>query len=149
MTSTSPIHATSIARFGPGGWQGVLITGRSGAGKSDLALRLLLRGWRLVADDYSLVWRSGDRLYARSPATIADRIEVRGVGIVSVPALTLAPLALWVEAADGPVERLPPTQTRCVLDLSLPLVRLVLTHASAPDVVERALSTLSPASPLP
>ena len=63
----------------------------SGAGKSDLALRALQAGWRLVADDYALVWRSGEGLWARAPETIVGRIEARGLGVVPEPALGLRP----------------------------------------------------------
>ena len=46
-----PFHAGLIALYDAGGWKGVLIEGASGSGKSDLALRCLGRGFRLVADD--------------------------------------------------------------------------------------------------
>ncbi|MEG0819600.1 MAG: serine kinase, partial [Brevundimonas sp.] len=50
---TQPLHATAVARYSPAGWRGVLIQGPSGVGKSDLALRLIGQGWRLVADDWT------------------------------------------------------------------------------------------------
>ena len=71
------VHATVIAKWRDGVWRGVLLFGASGAGKSDLALRALEAGWRLVADDYALAWRSGDSLWARAPETIESRIEAR------------------------------------------------------------------------
>lgn len=51
MTQIQPLHATTVARFGPDGWRAVMLLGPSGAGKSDLGLRLIGRGWRLVSDD--------------------------------------------------------------------------------------------------
>ena len=58
-----PLHATAVARHTPTGWRGVLIQGPSGVGKSDLALRLIGQGWRLVADDWTHLWTSDDALY--------------------------------------------------------------------------------------
>jgi serine kinase of HPr protein (carbohydrate metabolism regulator) len=57
------VHATCVAIDG----RGILIRGRSGAGKSDLALRLIDRGARLVSDDYTILAASGGRLRAAAP----------------------------------------------------------------------------------
>ena len=62
----------------------MLITGPSGSGKSDLALRLLDRGFTLVSDDQTIVRRDGDRLIASAPPTIAGKLEIRGIGIVEM-----------------------------------------------------------------
>ncbi|MEG1030073.1 MAG: serine kinase, partial [Brevundimonas sp.] len=80
-----PIHATAVACRTAAGWRGVLIQGPSGVGKSDLALRLIGQGWRLIADDWTHLWASDGALYAATPAVIAGRIEVRGLGIVAAP----------------------------------------------------------------
>ena len=130
----APLHVTSVALWTPTGWRGVLIAGAPGAGKSDLALRLIGRGWRLVADDYAHVFASGGALYACAPVTIAGRIEVRGVGILGARALGLARLALFVELTDGPVERLPEAETRRIEGVALPLVRL---NGFEPSAVEK------------
>ena len=94
--ATQPLHATAVARHTPAGWRGVLIQGPSGVGKSDLALKLIGQGWRLIADDWTHVWASGGALYAAAPATITGKIEVRGLGIVAAPLwpLTLIRLAV-------------------------------------------------------
>jgi hypothetical protein len=96
------VHATVIAKWRNGLWRGVLLFGASGAGKSDLALRALQAGWRLVADDYALAWRSGGSLWARAPETIVDRIEARGLGVVPEPTLGLAQAVLAVKCEPGP-----------------------------------------------
>src|SRR5690606_13470826 len=96
------------------GWRAVLITGPSGAGKSDLTLRLLGRGWRLVADDYAHVTASAGALYAVAPETISGRMEVRGLGVVPACARGLTRLSLAVELIDGPVERLPEPAARTI-----------------------------------
>ena len=98
------VHGTTVALDGAG----VLIRGPSGSGKSDLALRLIDAGARLVADDQTELWRRGEAVLARSPATIAGQIEVRGIGILSLPHLDEVPLRLVVDLiAPDAVERLP------------------------------------------
>src|SRR5438046_8865508 len=87
------LHATAIAIDG----RAVLLRGTSGAGKSDLALRLIDAGARLVADDQSELRRQGERILVRAPATIGGLIEVRGVGIVRLHPLAAAPRALTVD----------------------------------------------------
>src|SRR3546814_19604968 len=64
---------------------GGLILGQSGQGKSDLALRLIDRGARLVADDRCDVWHERGRLWCRPPAPLAGKIDVRGLAIVAPP----------------------------------------------------------------
>jgi hypothetical protein len=147
MTAPSPLHANAVAAFGPEGWRAVLISGDSGAGKSELTLRLLGRGWRLIADDYSLVWASGQRLYAAPPPTIVDRIEARGVGIVRSPALPMARAVLFIEGDSEP-ERLPDPSSRAVDGVELPLLRLDLHAPSAVELVSLAMARLSSASGL-
>ena len=73
------VHATCVDMNGAG----VLIVGRSGSGKSDLALRLIEnKGAVLVADDRTNLIVNGENLVANSPESIQGLIEVRGVGIV-------------------------------------------------------------------
>ena len=64
-------HAGLVALRWRGDWQGVLIEGPPGSGKSDLALRALTEGFRLVADDRVLLWTSGGRLWGRAPDVLA------------------------------------------------------------------------------
>ncbi len=64
---------------------GVLITGESGTGKSELALELLSRGHRLIADDGpEFTQLTPDIVEGRCPPVLADCLEVRGLGIVNV-----------------------------------------------------------------
>lgn len=121
------VHATTVEIGGVG----VLLRGPSGSGKSDLALRLLDAGARLVADDRTLLRREGDRIVASAPATIAGRLEVRGIGIMTVPAVDAAVVGLVVDLVAGPVERLPEPCSVRLLDIDLPLVRLAPFEASA------------------
>ncbi len=67
---------------------GVLLTGESGMGKSELALELLSRNHRLIADDAVDFYRTGpDVLLGRSPSILRDFLEVRGLGILNVRAM--------------------------------------------------------------
>jgi HPr kinase/phosphorylase len=64
---------------------GVLITGESSVGKSELALELITRGHRLVADDAPEFTKSGpDVLDGRSPAVLQGFMEVRGLGVLNI-----------------------------------------------------------------
>ncbi len=143
MTVRQPVHGTVAAHWMTGvGWRAVLIIGAPGAGKSDLALRLIGRGWRLVADDYAHVVASGGALYAVAPDTIAGRMEARGVGVVPACARGLTRLSLAVELTDGPVERLPEPGARTVEGVALPVLRLDGFEASAVEKVAAALARL-------
>jgi hypothetical protein len=130
------LHATCIAIGG----RGVLLTGRSGSGKSDLALRLIDRGARLVADDGVVVTARGDRIVARAGPNIQGQIEVRGIGILTLPDTAEVALALSV-ALDQPVPRMPddPLPTRTIEGLTLPVIALDPFESSAPVKVEQAL----------
>ena len=140
--SPGPLHATCVALFGPRGWTGVLLTGPSGAGKSDLALRLMEGGARLVADDATLVWRDGEALHASCPDTIAGRMEVRGLGILSVPARPVVRLGLAAVCADRPPERMPDPQVWSHAGVGLPSLEIDARAPSAAAVVRHAVQRL-------
>ena len=131
---TNEIHAGCVAIAG----RGVLIAGASGRGKSDLALRLIDRGALLVSDDYTLLRVAGDRLIGSAPATIAGRIEIRGVGIVELPTSREIPIALYVDL-DATPERLPEPGRIEIRGIALPSLALAALEASAPIKLEQAL----------
>ena len=136
--STENVHATTVVSDG----RAVLITGPSGAGKSDLALRLLDRGFRLVSDDQTILRRDGDRLIASAPATIAGKLEVRGIGIVEMETVADAPVALVVELTSE-IERIPDEdQQRQILGVRLPVIGIDAQSASAASKVALALDRL-------
>lgn len=134
------VHATTVALRTAGGWRGALLSGASGAGKSDLALRLLAAGGRLVADDRTLVWSSGGRLWGRAPDSLFGKIEARGLGIVSAPALGPVRLALFVALDGPPAERLPDPAFETLAGIALPRLRLEPYEASAPAKLALALT---------
>src|SRR5437762_4979780 len=100
--SAETVHASTVATDG----RAVVIMGPSGSGKSDLALRLLDRGFTLVSDDQTVVKRDGDRLVASAPPNIAGKLEIRGIGIVEMERTDNVPIALIVELT-GDLQRLP------------------------------------------
>jgi serine kinase of HPr protein (carbohydrate metabolism regulator) len=132
------VHAGLIARRSDGFWRGVLIEGPSGSGKSDLALRALCEGFRLVADDRVVLWTSGGALFGRAPDTLRDALEVRGLDVAPEPALRMAAIALVVRS--GAPERIPRLQATEMLGISVPLVELDLREVSAPAKLGRALA---------
>ena len=122
------LHATAVAIDG----QAVLLRGPSGSGKSDLALRLIDAGARLVADDQSELSRRGDALIVRAPATIAGLLEVRGLGILRLEALAEAPVGLIADLVrPDRIERLPPRRTGAILGITVPLIEVAPFEASA------------------
>jgi HPr kinase/phosphorylase len=122
------IHGSCACRDG----DGVLLIGPSGAGKSDLTLRLLARGFDLVADDRVDI-KDG---MARPVPALAGLLEVRGLGIVRLPYLPAARLALVVQLG-GPAPRLPePTRHD---SLGLPMTQLDAWTVSAPERLMLAL----------
>ncbi len=137
------LHAGLIALRLGGVWRGALLRGEAGAGKSDLMLRALGLGFRLVADDRTLVWSSGGAVYGRAPEQLCGLIELRGLGIVGEPALPLAEVALVVSCgADPVVERMPEPAFETIAGVSIPLLILRVRDASAPAKLGRALNRL-------
>jgi len=126
------VDGTAVALNGAA----LLLTGKSGSGKSDLALRLIDSGAQLIADDRVELVLIDKRLHCRAardmPPAIKGRIEARGIGIIPVPvAEGPAPLHWCVELAREAVERLPAAESRRFLGIDVPLLRLDPFEASA------------------
>lgn len=128
MVRAMQIHASCAARDAAG----VLLTGPAGSGKSDLLLRLLDRGFVLVADDCVQI-QDG---IASPPASLAGLLEVRGLGLLRLPHLPSVRLALAV-VLGRPAERLPAPCRHP--ELGLPLIVLDAFAASAAQLVALAL----------
>jgi serine kinase of HPr protein (carbohydrate metabolism regulator) len=143
------VHGTCVAL----GQRGALLRGPSGSGKSDLALRFLFLARRgptareapaLVADDQVVLTRDGSRVLAAAPDSIGAKLEVRGVGIVGVKALTQCELALVVDLVrPEEIERLPATFRVRLVGVELPLLRLAPFESSAPIKLALAVAHAS------
>jgi serine kinase of HPr protein (carbohydrate metabolism regulator) len=134
------IHATCVELAGAG----VLLRGPSGSGKSDLALRLIDGGARLVADDRTIVLRQGGALFATAPEEIAGRLEVRGIGIVTLASASLSRVLLLCELVGAAeIERLPHPGSTELLGVALPCLRLDPFPASAAAKLRLAVHALA------
>jgi serine kinase of HPr protein (carbohydrate metabolism regulator) len=138
------IHASCIAIDG----LGVLLRGPSGSGKSDLALRLIDGGARLVADDRVVIMPRDGRLFASAPAVLAGKLEIRGLGIETLPATPEAPVALIVDLVDAAaVERLPEPCTETIMNIRVARLAFAAFDASTPAKIRAALRRLDTAQP--
>jgi len=139
------VHATAVAIDG---WA-LVLRGPSGVGKSDLALRLIDGGARLVADDQVELRQTENRVWVRAPAALAGLIEIRGIGILRLSALDEAPLAMAVDLLPShAVERLPERRFEGVLGISIPVIGVSAFEVSAAAKIRLALRVFS-ADPLP
>lgn len=129
------LHASCVAIDG----RGVLLEGPSGSGKSDLALRLIDGGARLVADDQVEIAAREGRLLAGAPGALEGLIEARGQGLFRVEPAGTVPLALAVALAKPP-GRLPAPAVRTLLGIDLPAVTIDPFEASAPARLRLVLS---------
>lgn len=143
------VQATCVALDG----LGLLLRGRPGIGKSDLALRLVDEGARLVSDDLVQIERRDGRLMARlpdgAPPETSGRVEVRGLGILPVPSVAEAALALVVELKpQGEIDRLPEPKRWSCLGVELPVVEIDPRTASATAKL-RLVARSAPAGIMP
>lgn len=143
VNSGANIHASCVAI----GRHGILLLGKSGAGKSDLALRLIDQGAVLVADDRTILSLEKGALHGRAPASIRGLLEVRGLGIVTFPVRAKVRIALAVQLGregarlPGPRFYSPPAQLRP--QTSVPEILLDARFASTPAKIRAALAAFS------
>lgn len=143
------IHASCVVlgraaeALGAAAEAGVLLLGKSGAGKSDLALRLIEKGAILVADDRCDLYIAANALHVQAPPALAGLLEIRGVGIVTVPSVSEGRIALCVRCvAPEEVPRLPepqryqpPDELRAPKHIWPPEIAVTPFEASAPSKV--------------
>ena len=131
MPDQKTIHATCVAFKN----RGVLLTGRSGAGKSDLALRLIHLGGVLVSDDQVVLSIEKNQLIASPPANLAGLLEIRGVGICTYEFQQNCAVIAVVELESGITpERIPDLrdQQKDLFGIKLAHFQLEPFHTSAP-----------------
>ena len=110
------VHASAVACAA----QAVLITGRSGSGKSALALQLMGLGGTLVSDDQTILTRKDDALFASAPAATRGLIEARFVGLLAVDRVPRARVSLVIDMDQIETHRLPPERTTVLCGITLP-----------------------------
>ncbi len=154
MTAPVLVHATTVmlgeacAPFGARVDGAVLLIGASEAGKSDVALRLIAMGAKLISDDQTVLMDQDGRLVASAPPSLHGQMEIRGVGIVNVTPAPPAPVVLTVrldEAATVPrlpeplTHRLPQGLEACA---EPPFLVLHAFEASTPMKIAAAAAAL-------
>src|SRR5215213_8800704 len=132
---------------------GLLFTGRSGIGKSECVLDLVERGHRLVADDVVIVTRRGnDVLIGHGHELAAHHMEIRGLGLIDIPALfgirsvrqqkrieVVVELRDWDKAMDADRTGLVRQETT-VLEVSLPKVVVPLNPGKNLTVISEVVA---------
>ena len=122
------MHGSCVARDG----DAILLVGAPGSGKSDLVLRLLARGFDLIADDQVDIADG----FASCPAELAGLLEARGIGIVRLPYRPRARVALVLDLGRT-ADRIPSSARHPRLDV--PVIAIDAAAASAPERVALAL----------
>lgn len=121
------IHSTSVVIDD----NGVLILGDSGSGKSDLALRLIDNGATLISDDISICRKNSNNIYLYCPPEIKGLLEVREIGIITVPFVERIKLRLVVNLRSKNNERFPKDNSFRILGIKIPLISIEGKNSSA------------------
>ena len=103
---------------------GILIKGQSGIGKSDLALRLIDSGATLISDDLTICKKIGDYLYLYPHSNTKGLLEVREIGIMTVPYVENIKLTLVVELVEEKFERIPRIMSCNILGVKFPKIKI-------------------------
>ena len=121
------IHSTSVVIED----LGLLIRGKSGSGKSDLALRLIDSGATLISDDLTICKKIGDYLYLYPHSKTKGLLEVREIGIMTVPYVENIKLTLVVELVEEEFERIPEMMSCSILGMKFPKIKIFGKSSSA------------------
>lgn len=141
--SSDTVHATTVVRSD----HAVMIGGKSGSGKSDVALQLIDRGYTLVSDDQTMLSCKDDELYASAPPSISGKMEIRGLGIVDMPVKEDVRVCLYVALGESP-DRLPPDgDTEQLMGCDIPRMALMGNSPSAAIRIDMALDRIGIGAP--
>lgn len=127
------MHATCVAIEGAG----ILLRGASGKGKSDLAHRLIaVHGAELVADDQTVLTLDKSYVVAACKEGWEGQLELRGLGIATMPHAQNVPIALAIDLVDrGEVPRLPDPAFVTLIGVEVPLLKLHAFDQSTPTKI--------------
>jgi len=137
--SLKRIHSSSIVIDD----NGVLILGDSGSGKSDLALRLIDNGATLISDDVSICKKNLNNIYLYCPPEIKGLLEVREIGIITVPFVEKIKLKLVVNLKSKNNERFPEDIYFKILGIKIPLIHIDGKNSSAVAKIKVKLNEIS------
>ena len=137
--SLKRIHSSSIVIDD----NGVLILGDSGSGKSDLALRLIDNGATLISDDVSICKKNLNNIYLYCPPEIKGLLEVREIGIITVPFVERIKLKLVVNLKSRNNERFPEDIYFKILGIKIPLIHIDGKNSSAVAKIKVKLNEIS------
>lgn len=141
MSQQTKLHGSLVMFQGAG----VLITGASGSGKSDLALRLVEAGGQLVSDDQVMIQKTDLGLVATAPPYIRGLLEIRGIGVVRMPVAPQGKVDIVLSLMDelAEVERMPLPQSQMILDIEVPKWDLYPFEVSAVAKIRKIIDLLS------
>jgi HPr kinase/phosphorylase len=146
---TTTLHGSLADVFGVG----LFFTGKSGIGKSECVLDLVERGHRLVADDLVIMTRRGnDLLIGRGHELQRHFMEIRGVGLIDIPAIfgiravrqqkrmeVVVQLEEWDQ--DAVVDRTGlDTETTTILGVELPKIKVFLNPGKNITVIAEVIA---------
>ncbi len=121
--------------------QGLLLRGKPGSGKSDLALRLIHQGATLIADDQTELIAQNKQLIAACPKPLEGKLEVRGVGILDVPFVKKHPLHILIDLVNWQnIERLPEKKTEQFEGVTCLFYKLDPFELSVLDKIKKIVS---------
>ena len=110
---------------------GLLIIGEPGIGKSDLALRMIDSGAMLIADDITICKKINNFIYLFSPEETKGLLEVREIGIITVPFIENIKLSLVVQLINEENIRYPENENCLILGIKVPKIKIYGKNSSA------------------
>ena len=137
--SVKRLHATSVAIED----NGVAIFGDSGSGKSDLALRLIDSGATLISDDITIFSKSEKNISLFGVENTKGLLEVREIGIITVPYIEGIRLRLVVSLTDKEIERIPKKNQINLLGLKFPKLEINGKNSSSVAKVKVKLNEIN------
>ena len=137
--SIKRLHATSVAMED----NGVAIFGDPGSGKSDLALRLIDSGATLISDDITVFSKLEKNINLFGIENTKGLLEVREVGIITVPYIEGIKLKLVVRLTDKLIERIPKKNQINLLGLKFPKLEINGKNSSSVAKIKVKLNEIN------